>query len=120
ALGVHGLVEGCGGGELLIDTSSSEPSFTLETAKALRAKNVAMVDAPVSGAEWGAKSAGLVFMVGGSESAVSRAKPMFDVMGKQMFHLGPVGSGHSMKSINTLITAMALLATSEGLALGSK
>jgi 3-hydroxyisobutyrate dehydrogenase len=117
---VHGLIEGFGGGELLIDTSSSEPWFTLETAKALRNKNVAVVDAPVSGAEWGAKAAELVFMVGGSEASVARAKPLFDVMGKQMFHLGPVGSGHSMKSINNLITAMTLLATSEGLALGSK
>jgi 3-hydroxyisobutyrate dehydrogenase len=120
ALGPNGLLEGFNGGELLIDTSSSEPWFTLETAETLKAKQVTMVDAPVSGAEWGAKAAELVFMVGGNESAAARAKPLLDVMGKQMFHLGPVGSGHAMKSINNLITAMTLLATSEGLALGTK
>lgn len=120
ATGEDGLIEGFRGGELLVDTSSSEPWFTFETAKALRAKGVDMVDAPVSGAEWGAKSAELVFMVGGEEAAVTRARPLLERMGKQMFHLGGVGSGHAMKSINNLITAMTLLATAEGLALGTK
>ncbi|HEU4618120.1 MAG TPA: NAD(P)-dependent oxidoreductase [Gammaproteobacteria bacterium] len=120
ALGPNGLIEGFEGGELLVDTSSSEPALTRETAAALGAKRVAMVDAPVSGAEWGAKSAQLVFMVGGEADSVSRARPLLDLMGKQVFHLGLVGSGHAMKSINNLITAMTLLATSEGLALGTK
>jgi 3-hydroxyisobutyrate dehydrogenase len=120
ALGTDGLIEGFSGGELLLDTSSSEPWFTLETAEALERANIAMVDAPVSGAEWGAKAAELVFMVGGDAAAVARVEPLLDVMGKQTFHLGPVGSGHAMKSINNLITAMTLLATAEGLALGTK
>lgn len=120
ALGKDGLLHGFTGGELLLDTSSSEPWFTLETAKALEGANVATVDAPVSGAEWGAKAAELVFMVGGAEAAVRRVEPLLEIMGKQTFHLGPVGSGHAMKSINNLITAMTLLATAEGLALGTK
>jgi 3-hydroxyisobutyrate dehydrogenase len=119
-LGTDGLIEGFAGGELLVDSSSSEPRFTQQTAEALEAKGVSMVDAPVSGAEWGAKSAQLVFMVGGAAAAVARARPLLELMGKQTFHLGPVGSGHAMKSINNLITAMTLLATSEGLALGTK
>lgn len=120
ALGPAGLIEGFRGGELVIDTSSSEPWLTRETAEALSAKGVAMVDAPVSGAEWGAKSATLVFMAGGDDRSVSRARPLLDVMGKSVFHLGPLGSGHAMKSINNLITAMTLLATAEGLALGTR
>src|SRR5690606_12863825 len=120
ALGQDGLIEGFSGGALLLDTSSSEPWFTLETAEALKAAGVAMVDAPVSGAEWGAKAAELVFMIGGDEPDVARVRPLLDVMGRQTFHLGPVGSGHAMKSINNLITAMTLLATAEGLALGTK
>jgi 3-hydroxyisobutyrate dehydrogenase len=120
ALGPSGLIEGFEGGELLVDTSSSEPRFTRETAAALEAKQISMVDAPVSGAEWGAESAQLVFMAGGSADAVDRARPLLVLMGKQIFHLGPVGSGHAMKSINNLVTAMTLLATSEGLALGTK
>lgn len=120
ALGESGLIEGFERGSLLVDTSSSEPELTARTAEALRARGVDTVDAPVSGAEWGAKRAELVFMVGGEAASIARARPLFDVMGRQVFHLGPVGAGHSMKSINNLITAMTLLATSEGLALGTK
>lgn len=120
ALGEHGLIEGFDDGALLIDTSSSEPAFTAVTAEALRARGVDTVDAPVSGAEWGAKRAELVFMVGGMPESVARARPLLDVMGRQVFHLGGVGAGHTMKSINNLITAMTLLATAEGLALGTK
>jgi 3-hydroxyisobutyrate dehydrogenase len=114
------MIEGFGGGELVIDTSSCEPWITLDTAAALAARDVAMVDAPTSGAEMGAQAAELVFMVGGSDADVERARKILDVMGKAVFHLGPLGAGHSMKSINNLITAMTFLATAEGLALGTK
>jgi 3-hydroxyisobutyrate dehydrogenase len=120
ALGLDGLIEGFGGGELLVDTSSCEPWLTVETAAALAERDVAMVDAPTSGAEIGAKAAELVFMVGGANADVVRARTVLDIMGKQVFHLGPLGSGHTMKSINNLVTAMTFLATAEGLALGTK
>lgn len=120
ALGEHGLLDGFAPDALLIDTSSSEPELTAETAAALRARGVDTVDAPVSGAEWGAKRAELVFMVGGNPASVERARPLFDVMGRRVFHLGGVGAGHTMKSINNMITAMTLLATAEGLALGTR
>ncbi len=77
-----------------------------------------MVDAPVSGAEIGAQQAELVFMVGGETAAVERVRPLLEVLGKAIFHLGPIGSGHAMKSINNLITAVTFLATAEGLSIG--
>jgi 3-hydroxyisobutyrate dehydrogenase-like beta-hydroxyacid dehydrogenase len=120
ALGDDGLIEGFSPGKLLIDTSSSEPWLTIETARALAEKGVAMVDAPTSGAESGAIAAELVFMAGGTADEVRRATELLRVMGKQVFHLGPLGAGHAMKSINNLITAMTFLATSEGLVLGTK
>jgi 3-hydroxyisobutyrate dehydrogenase len=120
AIGEAGLIEGFSGGELVIDTSSCEPWITLETAAQLAESGVAMVDAPTSGAEMGARSAELVFMVGGSDADVERARACLDVMGRSVFHLGPLGSGHSMKSINNLITAMTFLATAEGMALGTR
>jgi 3-hydroxyisobutyrate dehydrogenase len=119
-LGTDGLFSGFGGGELVVDTSSCEPWMTLDTAAALRDAGVAMVDAPTSGAEMGAKAAELVFMAGGATTDVARARSVLDVMGKTVFHLGPLGSGHSMKAINNLVTAMTFLATAEGLALGTK
>lgn len=118
--GESGLVAGLSAGSLVIDTSSSEPWLTLDSARALADAGVAMVDAPTSGAEMGAKAAELVFMVGGADADVARARPVLEVMGKQVFHLGPIGSGHSMKSINNLITAITFLATAEGLALGTR
>jgi 3-hydroxyisobutyrate dehydrogenase len=120
ALGTRGLMAGFSGGELLVDTSSCEPWITVATASALAEKDIAMVDAPTSGAEVGARSATLVFMAGGREEDVTRARVALDCMGKQVFHLGPLGSGHTMKAINNLVTAMNFLATAEGLALGTK
>lgn len=120
ALGAQGLIHGFRSGSLLLDTSSSEPWLTLATAGALAAKDIEMVDAPVSGARAGAESGELVFMVGGNRQAVDRVQPLLDIMGKQSFHLGPVGSGHTMKCINNTITAMTFLATAEGLVLGKR
>jgi 3-hydroxyisobutyrate dehydrogenase-like beta-hydroxyacid dehydrogenase len=118
ALGPDGLLAGFRPGGLLLDTSSSEPEFTQEVAAGLSAAGIAMVDAPVSGAEAGAIAAELVFMVGGEANAVARVRPLLEVLGRKMFHLGPVGSGHAMKSINNLITSVTFLATAEGLVIG--
>jgi len=120
ALGRDGLTEGFDGGELLIDTSSCEPWLTVETAEGLAAKGIEMVDSATSGAEMGAKAATLVFMLGGAPAAIERARPVLEIMGKHLFHLGPIGAGHAMKSINNTITAMTLAATAEGLVLGKK
>ncbi|HEY8509003.1 MAG TPA: NAD(P)-dependent oxidoreductase [Steroidobacteraceae bacterium] len=120
ALGDSGLIHGFRSGSILLDTSSCEPWITVETARALAEKGVGMVDAPVSGAQIGAIKAELVFMVGGDDAALGRVRPLLEVMGKQIFHLGPVGSGHAMKCINNLITATTFLATAEGLTIGKK
>ena len=120
ALGDSGLIEGLRAGALLLDTSSSEPWLTLETADALGEKGVEMVDAPVSGALAGAQAAELVFMVGGTKANVKRVSPLLQIMGQQIFHLGPLGAGHAMKCINNLITAMTFMGTAEGLVMGKK
>jgi 3-hydroxyisobutyrate dehydrogenase-like beta-hydroxyacid dehydrogenase len=120
ALGENGLVNGLAPGTVLLDTSSCEPWMTVETARQLSRHGIRMVDAPVSGAQVGAIKAELVFMVGGDDESISAVAPLLDIMGKQRFHLGAVGSGHAMKCINNLVTAVTLLATSEGLTIGKK
>jgi 3-hydroxyisobutyrate dehydrogenase len=120
ALGNSGLVAGLHAGGLFLDTSSSEPWITVDTAKALADAGIDMVDAPVSGALLGAQTAQLVFMVGGEREPVSRVMPLLRVMGKKVFHLGPIGAGHAMKCINNLITAMTFMATTEGLTIGKQ
>jgi 3-hydroxyisobutyrate dehydrogenase len=119
-LGDSGVVHGLRSGGLLLDTSSSEPWLTMETARVLAEKGIDMVDAPVSGAQMGAQSAQLVFMVGGETDAVKRVMPILNVMGTKVFHLGPIGAGHSMKCINNLITAITFMATAEGLTIGKQ
>lgn len=113
-----GLAAGFRPGALLLDTSSSEPWLTKQTAERLAGQQVNMVDAPVSGAQWGAEAAHLVFMVGGATDDLERVRPLLDIMGRSVFHLGPLGSGHAMKCINNLITAITLTATAEGLTIG--
>jgi 3-hydroxyisobutyrate dehydrogenase len=120
ALGEEGLIHGFSEDALLLDTSSSEPWLTIETAKTLAGAGVAMVDAPVSGAKIGAETGQLVFMAGGEPAALARVMPLLEVMGQQVFHLGGIGAGHTMKCLNNMITAMTFMATTEGLAIGKK
>jgi 3-hydroxyisobutyrate dehydrogenase len=120
ALGADGLIETMASGSLLLDTSSAQPWLTSATAAKLAERGIGMVDAPVSGAQWGAEQANLVFMVGGAPHDVERVRPVLDLLGRAIFHCGPLGSGHVMKSINNTITAMTFLATCEGLALGKR
>jgi 3-hydroxyisobutyrate dehydrogenase-like beta-hydroxyacid dehydrogenase len=118
--GDQGLLQGLKPGALLLDTSSAEPWLTQATAAALAACGVAMVDAPVSGAQWGAQEAKLVFMVGGAAADVARARPLLDVMGRAVHHVGALGAGHAMKCINNLITSITFSATMEGLVIGKR
>jgi 3-hydroxyisobutyrate dehydrogenase-like beta-hydroxyacid dehydrogenase len=118
--GPDGLLEGFAPGALLLDTSSSEPWLTRESARRLAERGVAMVDAAVSGAQWGAQAAELVFMVGGAAADVARVRPLLDAMGRAVFHLGPLGAGHSMKCLNNLVTAVNLQALCEVLVIGRR
>jgi len=115
-----GLIAGWRPGCLLLDTSSSQPWLTLETSSKLAEHGIAMIDAPVSGAQWGAEQAELVFMVGGKSEDLERVRPLLNCMGKSVFHLGSLGCGHAMKCINNLTTAMIFSATCEGLAIGKR
>jgi 3-hydroxyisobutyrate dehydrogenase-like beta-hydroxyacid dehydrogenase len=116
--GKHGLAFGFKLGALLLDCSSAEPWIAREIADRLAKQKVDMVDAPVSGAEEGARTATLVFMCGGSEAAVARVRPLLERMGKHIFHVGPLGAGHTMKAVNNLTTALSFLCTAEALLIG--
>ena len=119
-MGEHGVLQGVQPGALLLDTSSAEPWLTEQTAAALATRGVTMVDAPVSGAAWGAADATLVFMVGGTDADVERVRPLLQLMGRSVHHLGALGCGHAMKCLNNCITAMTFAATSEALVAGKR
>ena len=116
--GPDGLAEGFKPGAILVDTSSAEPWLTRETAAQLAGQAVTMIDAPVSGASEGAQGATLVFMCGGEAAALNKVRPLLALMGKHVFHLGPVGSGHAMKTVNNLATALTVLGTTEAMLIG--
>ena len=116
--GAEGLAKGFKPGAILVDTSSAEPWITRESAGHLAAQGVTMIDAPVSGAQEGAQSATLVFMCGGEDAALARVRPLLELMGRQVFHLGAVGSGHAMKTVNNLATALTCLGTAEAMLIG--
>jgi 2-hydroxy-3-oxopropionate reductase len=118
--GEDGLLEGAGEGSLIVDMSTSSPVLARELARTARERGVGMLDAPVSGGDVGAIEGTLSIMVGGSEEDFERARPLFDVMGKTVTHVGPTGAGQVVKACNQVVVALTIEAVSEALVLGSK
>ncbi len=102
-------------GAVVIDMSSSDPSGTRALGVALSAKQILMIDAPVSGAVGKAKDGTLAIMVGGEADAVEKARPVLRAMGTQIFHCGPLGAGHAVKALNNYLGAAGTIAGFEAL-----
>ena len=120
ALGEGGVIEGVSSGALFIDMSSIAPSTSRKVEEGLRAKGVAALDAPVSGGQVGAENATLSIMVGGDEAAFTRARPVFEVMGKNIVHIGGPGAGQTTKIANQIVVALTIQAVAEALTLARK
>jgi 2-hydroxy-3-oxopropionate reductase len=118
--GENGAAEGLKPGSLVIDMSSISPIETKEFAGKVSAKGCEYLDAPVSGGEVGAKQASLTIMVGGSDPAFARARPLFEVMGKNITHVGPVGAGQTCKVANQIIVALNIQAVAEALVFAAR
>jgi 2-hydroxy-3-oxopropionate reductase len=119
--GANGAAEGLKRGTLVIDMSSISPLATKEYAKKINERGCDYLDAPVSGGEVGAKQATLTIMVGGPEAAFNRAKPLFDVMGKNITHVGNEnGAGQTCKVANQIIVALNIQACAEALVFAAK
>jgi 2-hydroxy-3-oxopropionate reductase len=118
--GEEGVLEGIEEGSLLVDMSTSSPVLAREFARLARERGVGMLDAPVSGGDVGAIEGALSIMVGGDEEDFERARPLFEVMGGTVTHVGPSGAGQVVKACNQIVVALAIEAVSEALVLGSK
>jgi 2-hydroxy-3-oxopropionate reductase len=118
--GEGGVLEGIQEGALVVDMSTISPVVTEELAAAVGEKGASMLDAPVSGGDVGAIEGTLSIMAGGSEEDFERAKPLFEVMGKTVTHVGPTGAGQVTKACNQIVVALTIEAVSEALVLGSK
>ena len=113
----EGLVHTIRGGSLVIDMSTISPAEERRFASALEEKGAALVDAPVSGGDIGAKQGTLAVMAGGGDADIERARPLLETMSKSITHCGPVGSGQLTKLCNQILVAVTLSAVCEALLL---
>jgi 3-hydroxyisobutyrate dehydrogenase len=119
-LGAGGIVERAQPGALLIDMTTSSPVLARKVAAAAAARGLASLDAPVSGGDLGAREARLVIMVGGDAAAFARAKPLFEIMGKNIALHGAPGAGQHCKMANQIAVAVGMVSWVEGIAYAKK
>lgn len=110
-----GLLGSLPTGSTVIDMSSSVPARTRALAELLAEHGISLVDAPVSGGVAGAVNGTLTVMMGGSDDAVAAVRPLLEVVGGRVEHVGRVGAGHAVKALNNLMSAAHLSASSEAL-----
>ncbi|MES9958607.1 MAG: 2-hydroxy-3-oxopropionate reductase [Sedimenticola sp.] len=118
--GEHGVAAGLSPGKMVIDMSSISPIETKSYAARINEHGCDYLDAPVSGGEVGARAASLTIMVGGSETAFAKAKPLFELMGKNITLVGETGAGQTCKVANQIIVALTIEAVGEALLFASK
>ena len=106
-------------GSVLLDLSTTLPQANRDIASALSAGGFHFVEAPLTGGAVGAQGRSLVFMVGGEPDAVARCTPLLDKLGRATIHMGPVGTGTTMKLINSLLAFSCTWASLEGLSLAA-
>ena len=115
-----GVAEGLSPGKIVVDMSSISPIATKAFAAKVKALGADYLDAPVSGGEVGARAATLTIMVGGSEAAFAKVKPLFEAMGRNITLVGGNGDGQTTKVANQIIVALTIEAVGEALLFASK
>jgi 3-hydroxyisobutyrate dehydrogenase len=113
-----GLLAHTAGKPIVIDCSTIAPESARKVAKAAQQFGIPMLDAPVSGGTAGAEAATLTFIVGGDATILERTRPIFEAMGKNIFHAGNNGAGQVAKICNNMLLAIHMAGTAEALQLG--
>jgi 2-hydroxy-3-oxopropionate reductase len=119
-LGERGIIEGAYEGLIYVDNSTIKPASARMIAEKLSAKNVLALDAPASGGDIGAKNGTLTIMIGGDASALKKAMPVFQSMGKTITHVGEAGAGQVAKAANQIMVAAQMVAMGELLVFSKK
>lgn len=114
--GQNGLLAGAREDSLLIDMTTSTPSLAQRIYDSARQRGIAALDAPVSGGDIGAREARLTVMVGGDEAAFTRARPVFEKIGRTIALMGNAGAGQHTKMCNQIAIAAGMLGVCEALA----
>ncbi|HBT4803998.1 TPA: NAD-binding protein [Klebsiella quasipneumoniae subsp. similipneumoniae] len=118
--GENGLASALREGKVVIDMSTISSLATRNFAQKIKALGANMLDAPVSGGDKGAKSGTLSIMVGGEEDVFARCKPILEVLGGRVTHVGSNGAGQVVKSCNQVLAAATMAALGEALVMGAK
>lgn len=116
-LGKDGVRTGVRAGALVVDMSTISPAATRAMAARLREHGAEMLDAPVSGGETGAIEGALSIMVGGTKAAFARARPLFEVLGRNIVHVGGNGAGQVCKACNQIAISQAMAGVGEAILL---
>lgn len=121
-LGSGALADGLTPGTIVVDTSSSAPQDTRALAADLAGRGITLVDAAVSEDEvGGGKRGAITFMVGADDAeTLERVRPLLEIMSTHLFHLGPVGAGHAMKTLNNYVSSAGLHAALDALMIGHR
>jgi len=119
-LGAKGTVRGARPGTVVVDCSTIAAEAARSIAERLARSGVAWLDAPVSGGQKGAIEGTLTFFVGGDESALAKARPVLEAMGKRITLLGGAGAGQLGKATNQILVAGNLVAVAEGISFARK
>ncbi|MEN9637821.1 MAG: 2-hydroxy-3-oxopropionate reductase [Verrucomicrobiota bacterium] len=119
-LGAGGIIERAKPGTLLIDMTTSSPALARRMAAAAASRGQVSLDAPVSGGDLGAREARLVIMVGGDAAGFAQAKPLFEIMGKNIALHGGPGAGQCCKMANQIAVAVGMVAWCEALVYAKK
>ena len=115
-LGEHGALAAAAPGSVLIESSTVSPAWIAELGAAARSRGLDLLDAPVTGSRMQADAGQLIFLVGGPEAALATATPVLQAISKDIIHLGPAGSGATMKLINNFLCGVQIASLAEGLA----
>ena len=118
--GAGGALERLPAGALVIDSSAIDGATTRDLHAAAAAAGLQYLDAPVSGGVSGAAAGTLTFMIGGSEAAVERARPVLETLGGKLVHLGGPGNGQAAKVCNQLVVAASTAAVAEAFVLADR
>lgn len=116
----HGVASGGRAGQVVIDMSTIAPDGARSFSQRLREQGIELLDAPVSGGDVGAQNGTLTIMVGGETSAFERCRPILEVMGARITHVGPSGAGQTVKLCNQILGAVNLIAVCEALSVAKK
>ena len=118
--GTDGAAEALTAGMIVADSSTISPSATARFAERIKTRGADYVDAPMTGSKIAAEAGSLIFMVGGDEAVLARLQPLFQAMGKQIFHMGETGKGQATKLVMNLQIALIYEGFAEALTLAAK